>query len=243
MVSKVPIAGNDRMSSGHSLDSQWTRLKNSDSNADSGKHGVRLEMQGKKSEGLRQKAIIEFICIAKDGKEEKREDTIRYHDDSDDDDKKKKEKEGDGEDSDGDQAKFDEEHKGWLPLRKADDGAGGTVRFLSYRVEPSKRETARVLRLEWRTPHACEGASTDPALHPARAGWGFFAWLFALVFAGLLAYFAFFAWINYSRLGARGWDVLPHADAIRDLPYILADWGRKVVSTVQGGGRGGYSAV
>lgn len=40
------------------------------------------------------------------------------------------------------------------------------------------------------------------------------------------------------------WDLLPHSDTIRDLPYLLKDFVRRVISTVQGGGsRGGYSAV
>lgn len=50
--------------------------------------------------------------------------------------------------------------------------------------------------------------------------------------------------MNYSRYGARGWDLLPHGDTIRDIPYLMKDWGRRVFSTVQGAGsRGGYSAV
>ena len=64
------------------------------------------------------------------------------------------------------------------------------------------------------------------------------------VFLAAAAYLIFGSWLNYNRYGARGWDLLPHGDTIRDVPYILQDWGRKVVDTVQGGGsRGGYSAV
>jgi hypothetical protein len=58
------------------------------------------------------------------------------------------------------------------------------------------------------------------------------------------AYLIFGSWLNYNRYGARGWDLLPHGDTIRDIPYIFKDFGRKVVSTVQSpGSRGGYSAV
>jgi hypothetical protein len=63
-------------------------------------------------------------------------------------------------------------------------------------------------------------------------------------FLGIAAYLIFGSWLNYNRYGARGWDLLPHGDTIRDIPYLLRDWIRRVVNTVQGGGsRGGYSAV
>lgn len=58
------------------------------------------------------------------------------------------------------------------------------------------------------------------------------------------AYLIFGSWLNYNRYGARGWDLLPHSDTIRDVPYIMQDWFRRVVNTLQGTGtRGGYSAV
>ena len=64
------------------------------------------------------------------------------------------------------------------------------------------------------------------------------------LFLGIASYLIFGSWLNYNRYGARGWDLLPHGDTIRDVPYLFKDWIRKVVSTVQGGGsRGGYSAV
>ncbi|KAI4159646.1 MAG: hypothetical protein LQ342_006413 [Letrouitia transgressa] len=43
---------------------------------------------------------------------------------------------------------------------------------------------------------------------------------------------------------ARGWDLVPHSETIRDIPYIFKDWMRRVINTIQGpGSRGGYSAV
>jgi len=54
----------------------------------------------------------------------------------------------------------------------------------------------------------------------------------------------FGSWLNYNRYGARGWDLLPHGDSIRDVPFLLKDWLRRALNTVQGSGsRGGYSAV
>lgn len=64
------------------------------------------------------------------------------------------------------------------------------------------------------------------------------------LFLGIAAYLIFGSWLNYNRYGARGWDLLPHGDTIRDIPYLFKDWSRKVVETVTGGStRGGYSAV
>lgn len=59
------------------------------------------------------------------------------------------------------------------------------------------------------------------------------------------AYLIFGSWLNYNRHGARGWDLLPHGDTLRDIPYLLKDWSRKVVDTVQGrsDGRGGYNQI
>ena len=67
---------------------------------------------------------------------------------------------------------------------------------------------------------------------------------FCSVFLGIAAYLIFGSWLNYNRYGARGWDLLPHGDTLRDIPYLLKDWTRRVLNTVQGAGsRGGYSAV
>jgi hypothetical protein len=66
----------------------------------------------------------------------------------------------------------------------------------------------------------------------------------ASLFLAIASYLIFGSWLNYNRYGARGWDLLPHGDAIRDVPYIAKDFGRRIFQTVQGGGsRGGYAAV
>lgn len=65
------------------------------------------------------------------------------------------------------------------------------------------------------------------------------------LFLCIAAYLIFGSWLNYNRYGARGWDLLPHADTIRDVPYLFNDWMRRVINTLQGSGgsRGGYAAV
>ncbi|KAK3990536.1 autophagy-related protein 27 [Cladorrhinum sp. PSN332] len=76
------------------------------------------------------------------------------------------------------------------------------------------------------------------------SSWGFFTWFVILVFLAIASYLIFGSWLNYNRYGARGWDLLPHGDTIRDIPYLMKDWTRKVLNTVQSSGsRGGYSAV
>lgn len=68
--------------------------------------------------------------------------------------------------------------------------------------------------------------------------------IYCSLFLGIAAYLIFGSWLNYNRYGARGWDLLPHGDTIRDVPYIAKDFGRKIFQTVQGSGsRGGYAAV
>jgi len=114
---------------------------------------------------------------------------------------------------------------------------GPSLTFKSYGPDKSDGEMD-VLRLEWKTKFACEDTET------VKKGWGFFTWFILIGFLAIASYLIFGSWLNYNRHGARGWDLLPHGDAIRDIPYLLKDWARRVFTTVQGGGsRGGYSAV
>lgn len=210
------------------LNAKKTRLKAEDPDTEGlqvelGGGEYKVDLGGGKSNTVKEKAIIKFICKSK------KERRVRWDD------------EKDGGDKDDDKPKEGDDkhrHEDWDAFKKTDDGKGGTLEFISF-IEGEKEG---VLNLEWRTYHACEeAASIEP---PSSGGWGFFSWFFFLIFMGGLAYFAFFAWVNYTRYGAQGWDLVPHADALRDLPYILGDWIRKVVGTFTGGGsRGGYSAV
>ncbi|KAI8958869.1 autophagy-related protein 27 [Daldinia sp. FL1419] len=252
----IPIAGDIRNYGGGDLDPEVTRLKTSDSNSDSKKEGVLLVMKGgidrTDSGGKRnQRAIIEFLCDKErngtegeydpaDDKYEPNPDAAMAQvnpllfraEDGDEDG-------GDGGDGDGDGNGDDELPKEvQLGLEK-----DPSLIFNSY--EPLTEDgNIDVLRLTWLSKYACEnrdddGSSEDPSSH-----WGFFTWLVIIVFLGTAAYLIFGSWLNYSRYGARGWDLVPHGDTIRDIPYLLKDWTRRVLNTVQGSGsRGGYSAV
>lgn len=146
----------------------------------------------------------------------------------------------------------------------SEDQEDGVPEFVSYQVESvpnsKKNEQNWVLRIRWKTIHACEdeaGKSSGSGSH-----WGFFTWFIIMsvssrntksssltyfsnsLFLLVAAYLIFGSWLNYNRHGARGWDLLPHGDTIRDIPYLLKDWGRAVVDTVQGTHtRGGYNQI
>ncbi|KAH1511588.1 hypothetical protein KXX06_006052 [Aspergillus fumigatus] len=104
-------------------------------------------------------------------------------------------------------------------------------------------DDAYVLKLKWRTRYACDNYVRDRK-GDGSSHWGFFTWLIIILFLCVAAYLIFGSWLNYNRYGARGWDLLPHGDTLRDIPYIFQDWLRRVINTLQGSGsRGGYSAV
>ena len=194
---------------------KYTRLKSGEGNQESQQEGVRVVIGGGLRDKVPQSAVIEFICPKKDSQRLKRT--------------------ADDEDDEPNNGNDPENHPDWEAAKSTDDGAGGRIEFHSYEKD--------TLRLNWFTPHGCED-SAKPGDSSGGGGWGFFSWFFFIIFMLLLAYLLFSAWINYTRNGARGWDLLPHSDTIRDVPYIVGDFGRKIVSTMNGGGsRGGYSAV
>ncbi|KAK2733625.1 hypothetical protein FQN55_003307 [Onygenales sp. PD_40] len=196
------------------LDPKITRLKSTDSQDE----GLRIELHGGRypfnGKDYKQSVVIEMKC-----------DRERSGLEGDWDGKsKKREEEGSGENNpDGNKDEVDETK---------------SLRFKSY----GQVDEQFVLRLDWLTKYACEDYKDDGDGQSNH--WGFFTWLIVIVFLGTAAYLIFGSWLNYNRYGARGWDLLPHGDTIRDIPYIMKDWGRRVVNTVQGpGSRGGYSAV
>lgn len=241
----IGVAGEYGHSTGAHLDPKWTRLSTSVS-PNERKNGLRLEMNGAKYKDRKQKAVIDFIC-PQEKKEERRDrlsDPTALADDG--------KEDGDG----------DEDEEDPSADAEVDDGQGGRLKFLKY----EDVEKGKILNLEWTTTYACEDANADPVTKTGH--WGFFTWLIIMfgslprrsspslisaIFAnlhisslilGAVAYLLFGSWLNYNRYSARGWDLLPHSEAIRDIPYLLRDWMRRVVNTIQGGGsRGGYSAV
>ena len=220
----IAIAGEYTTTNGRALDPKFTRLKDSASNSDD-KEGVLVELHGGKypntKSGTPQKAIIEFLCD---------------HDVT-------------GNEGFKDQSDLaDPKYYGAMETRDDDENEepdlpdldkGKNLQFVSYKEE----KDVEVLRMRWKTKFACEGAA-DKAPSDVSAGWGFFTWFIIIVFLLVAAYIIFGSWLNYNRYGARGWDLIPHGDTIRDIPYIVKDWGSNVADRIKGGdSRGGYSAV
>ncbi|KAJ5535438.1 hypothetical protein N7527_001692 [Penicillium freii] len=122
--------------------------------------------------------------------------------------------------------------------------AGNSSSSLQFKSFGPSDDDTYILRLDWRTKYACDEYEKEKGDTPGSNSWGFFTWLIIIAFLCIAAYLIFGSWLNYNRYGARGWDLLPHGDTIRDIPYLFQDWLRRVINTLQGtGSRGGYSAV
>lgn len=172
----ISIAGELQNHGGGPLDAEVTRLKTSDSNADSKKQGVRIKLNGGKHEltsgGRRQQAIVEMVCDPnKDGTEGEwtpeddkyEQGPIEGEEDGAPATRQRGVKRQDG-DGDGDGAT--EEHQ----LLK--DNAA--LIFDSY--GPSG--DVDILRLTWHTKLACEGEAGNGGSNNEH--WGFFTWVFIL---------------------------------------------------------------
>ncbi|PLB48239.1 putative autophagy protein Atg27 [Aspergillus steynii IBT 23096] len=127
--------------------------------------------------------------------------------------------------------------------RREEAGDAQDQQSLQFKSFGLADDDSYVLRLDWKTRYACDNYVDDKE-GDSSSHWGFFTWLIIILFLVIAAYLIFGSWLNYNRYGARGWDLLPHGDTLRDVPYIFQDWLRRVINTLQGSGsRGGYSAV
>lgn len=243
LESVIAIAGDYTTSRGanRALDPKFTRLKGSAGNSD-GKEGVIMELNGGKnpdeSSGTPQKAIIEFLCDKKvSGNEgfaalsgsmiatpiDPRSTAITATTTA------------AATQAGNMQKRADDDEGPKLP----DLDKGKNLEFVSFKSEGD----ADVLRLRWKTKFACEGAAAEDG-GSETDGWGFFTWFIIIVFLLVAAYIIFGSWLNYNRYGARGWDLIPHGDTLRDIPYIVKDWGNNFTDRLKGqNSRGGYSAV
>jgi len=150
----IPIAGDIQ---GRPVDVKITRLKTSDSHADSGKEGLRVVLNGGMYRKKPQQAIVEFICDPnktgleglkkeEEGKEKRKRE-------------EKKEEEGD-----------DKEPERKDP-KEGESPEEQSLEFVDYNTEGDKG----VLRLKWTTKYACETLEKDPGADQGNH-WGFFTW-------------------------------------------------------------------
>lgn len=158
---------------GGELNPKYTRLRNSGSHADADREGLRVELNGGDHAGVKQKAIVEFVCDQdKTGLEGLTGKAMA-------DKTRREEEDGDGQDR--------------KPL--PDPNEGKSLKFLNYRVENTggsgshEDEEMGVLRLEWMTKYACEktkgGKNREddpvPGTPPSKtSGWGFFTWFIVM---------------------------------------------------------------
>ncbi|KAK4205743.1 putative autophagy protein Atg27 [Triangularia verruculosa] len=194
------------------------------------KEGLKVTLKGGKYQGRQQQTVVEFRCSALKGDEEEwdAKKLVEYE-------RVKREDKNEG----------DEFSTPERQLKKE----GAALIWEGYKSDGE----VDTLSLTWHTKLVCDkavgdepgkGKEPEDGKEGESSHWGFFTWFVVLVFLGIASYLIFGSWLNYNRYGARGWDLLPHGDTLRDVPYLLKDWTRRVLNTVQSSGsRGGYSAV
>lgn len=109
--------------------------------------------------------------------------------------------------------------------------------------------------VRWKTKAACTTQESKPppnTTHPDEdnkksSGGSSLRWFFFLFLFCFAVYFALGAYYNYNNYGASGWDLIPHRDFWRDVPHLLSDLLRGILSGVRGnsrvGNRSGYVSV
>jgi len=81
----------------------------------------------------------------------------------------------------------------------------------------------KLMKIQWRHQVVCSGAPPDKGGDGSKktgSGIGYFFIVLLIVFFG---YFAIGAYYNYNNYGATGWDLLPHRDFWREVPYLVRD--------------------
>lgn len=145
-----------------------------------------------------------------------------------------------------------------------DDDKESTLEFANFDF--------KTLRLSWTSRHACSKSApgtppekapssptpTDPApsepdpttpdnsdkdVNVKGGGWGFFTWVFVLGLLGCVAYVGLHAWRNYKRYGTVTPANARSSEFLRDIPFLLRDFVRKVAGTFSAGTSTGYTSV
>ncbi|GAP83661.1 putative autophagy-related protein 27 [Rosellinia necatrix] len=254
----TPLAGELADHGGASLDPEVSRLSKID--PESGKEGLHVLLKGGygyTADGHKRKkhTVINFVCNKDlDGTEGEYKSEDKYEPSNAPHAVQAKDNEDDGKDGKDDEGEGEGEGDENAPPKEVQLGIEKNPSLVFDGYGPSDGDTnVDVLHLTWSSKYVCEsraddgeggGGGNDGDVKRPGSHWGAFTWIVLLFFLGTAAYLIFGSWLNYNRYGARGWDLLPHGDTIRDIPYLMKDWVRRVLNTVQGSGsRGGYSAV
>jgi len=115
-------------------------------------------------------------------------------------------------------------------------------------VQGSREQST--VELDWKIKTAC-GQKSDIVSPPPKTGGdeqtseGMSKWKIFLIifFVGLGLYFGVGAFYNSRTYNARGWDLLPHSDFWRDLPYLIKDFVMTVYNSFSSRRHGGYMSV
>ncbi|KAI0449002.1 autophagy-related protein 27 [Xylaria acuta] len=243
----TPLAGELSDNGGGALDPEVSQLSKID--PESGREGLRVILKGGYGHTdthvkRKKQTVIDFVCNKDlDGTEGEYDSEDKYGARAEGDKSEDNENGDEGNDKDED-----------APPKEVQLGLDKNPSLVFDRYGPSDSDAnVDVLHLTWSSKYVCQSKKDDGSdgngdedgdVKKPGSHWGAFTWIVILVFLGTAAYLIFGSWLNYNRYGARGWDLLPHGDTIRDIPYLLKDWARRVLNTVQGSGsRGGYSAV
>lgn len=124
-----------------------------------------------------------------------------------------------------------------------------TINCSSKNTRPGKlsygRQAGGILYLDLTIPDECPRY----VLHRFMKRRGFLSSLFWVIAIVVGLYLGIGVWYNYSHYGSNGWDLLPHRDFWREVPYMAQDAFRHVRRTmsepysVSGMGRAGYEPV
>jgi hypothetical protein len=155
-------------------------LRDSGSNTDADRDGIRLFLRGGMYQKVKQQAVIEFVCDQNmDGTEQEWTPEDEYDRNVDKDGRRRSIFDRRDDDDDDDNK---HEHEGTKEKQLIKDGAA--LKFLSYGHEQLKEPKfdGDVLRLEWRTKYACSKRNEDGSSGDGdqSSHWGFFTWLIVM---------------------------------------------------------------
>ncbi|KZW00249.1 hypothetical protein EXIGLDRAFT_667597 [Exidia glandulosa HHB12029] len=127
-----------------------------------------------------------------------------------------------------------------------------TLKCAKEATDPTFENYERgAVSVQWSTPAACPakrdgggGGGTDDNKTPQGSSGGSLRMFFLLFILAIVAYFAIGSYYNMNTYGASGWDVIPHKDFWRELPYLVQDLAAHLCSAFQPRtSRGGYVSV
>jgi hypothetical protein len=183
----IPIAGDLADHGGKAFDFNATRLKSSDSAAESKREGVRIVLKGGVYEGREQKAVVDMVCDKeRTGTEGEWDSEDKYDPEGEKEKEKERRDEEKMEEGDKKEGEGDKDGGGGNKGGKADDEVGWTERQLKKENAAlvwegyTRQESSDTLQLTWYTKYACETSAPEVKPDDPSSHWGFFTWMVIL---------------------------------------------------------------